>query len=319
MEGNATSRPEAAVCEDDFVNFLCEDLPQHGVLLVPPASEDYDPLLADIQRRLVEPADGSPPIPDNLRPRISQEDRPTSAILLNRSSKAIASLQVVWRFETETGRSYRHSWGMLSPQTLLLPFGRSHDSLFKLYSYWHTILPNSKRYLSESGMVGDNSDVRQPAEDEKWRGGVAGGGGRRGGSSRESARQITLVLDGVFFLDGEFVGPNRKKLFELTVADAEAHRIVARIAQDGHNQGLPPREILAAIERATGPAPERPSIYSASRNPDATEAEFRRAALQQIAFQLASRRRFPQLVDEEQTVLMVMGWNDVVLPRFRKG
>jgi hypothetical protein len=207
---------------------------------------------------------------------------------------------------------------MLSFQTLLLPFGRSNDALLKLYRYWSTILPGSKRYLSESGMVGDNTDVRQPAEDEKWQGGRGGGSGGSGGSSRELVRQITLALDGVFFLDGEFVGPNREKLFELTIADADAHRIVARIAQDSHNQGLLPRQTLAAIEKTTGPAPERPPTNPAFLNPDATEAEFRRAALQQIAFQLAGRRRFPQLADEEQTVLMIMAWNDAVLPHFRK-
>lgn len=63
----------------------------------------------------------------------------------------------------------------------------------------------------------------------------AGGGGRSG---RGSIRQVTLVLDGVFFLDDEFVGPDVEKMFEQTVADAEAHRIVARIAKDGHYRGL---------------------------------------------------------------------------------
>lgn len=300
------------------MNFLCEDLPKHRLVLVPPASEDYDPLLADIQRRLADPIDGSPPLPERLRPRISPEDRPTSAILLNRSSKAIAALQVVWRFETETGRSYRHSEGMLSPQGLLLRFGRSDDAQFKLYGYWHTILPGSKRYLGESGMVGDNTDVRPPAPDEKWRGGIIGGTGRGGGNSRDPIRQVTLMLDGVFFLDGEFVGPNAERLFEQTVAEAESHLMVARIAQEGHNKGLRPGDILAEIERATGPAPERPPMDLAFRNPGASQEEFRRAALQTAAFQLAMRRRFPQAPDEEQTVFMVMAWNDTVLPHFRK-
>lgn len=125
------------------MEFLCEDLPQHGLVLVPPSSPEYDPLLAEIQRRLDQPPDGAPPIPEEFRPRISDADRPTSAILLNRSPKTIAAMQAVWRFVTVTGRSYRHSRGMLSAQSLLLPFGRSED-LLKLFGYWHTILPGSK-------------------------------------------------------------------------------------------------------------------------------------------------------------------------------
>jgi hypothetical protein len=300
------------------VNFLCEDLPKHGLVLVPPSSDDYGSLLSDIQRRLAGPVDGSPPLPEQFRPRIVPEDRPTSAILLNRSSKAIVALQVVWRFETETGRSYRNSQGILSAQGLLLPFDRPNDAQLKLYGYWHTILPGSKRYLGESGMVGDNTDVRPPAEEEKWRGGIMSGGGSGNATSRDPIKQVTLVLDGVFFLDGEFVGPNAERLFERTVADAEAHLIVARIAKEGHNKGLPPKNILAEIERATGPAPERPPMDLAFRNPGASQEDFRKAALQTLAFQLAGRRRFRQTPNEEQTVFMVLTWNDTVLPHLRK-
>src|SRR5690242_6622236 len=110
------------MCEDGVVNFLCEDLPRYGLVLVPPSAEDYNALLADIQRRVNEPAEGSPPFPEKFRPHIIPEDRPTSAILLNRSAKTIAGLQAVWRFETEAGRTFRRSRAMLSPHGLLLPF-----------------------------------------------------------------------------------------------------------------------------------------------------------------------------------------------------
>ena len=274
------------MCEDGVVNFLCEDLPRYGLVLVPPSSEDYNALLADIQRRVNEPAEGSPPFPEKFRPRIIPEDRPTSAILLNRSAKTIAGLQAVWRFETEAGRTFRHSRGMLSPHSLLLPFGRWEESTLKLYTYWNTVLPGSKRYLGESGMVGDNTDVRPPADGEKWRGGMSAGGGGGAGSSRDAIRQVTLVLDGVFFLDGEFVGPDGEKMFEQTVADAEAHRIVARIAKDGHDRGMPPTEILADIEKTTGVAPDHPPMPPSFRNAAASEDDFRTAALQTIAYQL---------------------------------
>jgi hypothetical protein len=299
------------------VNFVCEDLPRHGLLLVPPSSQDYDALLAEIQSRANAPVEGSPPFPERFRPRIIPEDRPTSAILLNRSTKAIVGLQAVWRYETETGRSFRHSSGMLSTM-VLLPFNRRDESAMKLYAYWNTILPGSKRYLGESGMVGDNTDVRPPAHDEEWRGGMSGGRGGGGTSSREPIRQVTLALDGVFFLDGEFVGPDGEKMFEHTVADAEAHRIVAKVAKDGHSKGLPPAEILAQIEKITGVAPERPPMLRNFPNAAAKDEDFRAAALQTIAYQLGMRRRFPQGSNDEQTIYSIISWNDVILPNFRK-
>ena len=300
------------------MTFLCEDLPKHGLVLVPPSSGDYGPLLDDIRRRMANPVDGSPPFPEHLLPRIVPEERPTSAILLNRGSKTVAGLHVIWRFETETGRSYRQSQGMLSPNGVLLRFGRP-DSNLALLGYWHTIFPGSKRYLGESGMVGDNTDVRLPAGDEKWGGGMIGARGGGGGNRREPLRQVTLGLDGVFFLDGEFVGPDTEHLFERTVADAEAHRIVGRIAREGHDHGRRPEDILAEIERVTGPAPERPPMGMAFRNAGASPEDFLRSALQTIAFNLGMRRRFPQAPSEEQTVLSVMTWSEAVVPRFRKG
>jgi len=301
------------------VRFLCEDLPQHGLLLVPPSSKDYDVLLADIRHRVNEPVEGSPPFPERFRPRIVAEDLPTSAILLNRSEKAIVGLQAVWRVETETGRSFRHSRGMLSPDRVLLPFEPRDRSAMKLYNYWNTILPGSKRYLAESGMVGDNTDVRPPADDEKWSGGMIAGGGGGGGAGRDPIRQITLILDAVFFLDGEFVGPDGDKLFERLIAEADAHRLVARIAKDGHAKGLSPAEILAEIEKVTGAAPDRPPMPPGFRNPAATPEDLRGSALQNVAFRLGMRRRFPQIGGEEQTVSAIMSWDDAVLPHFRKG
>lgn len=167
-------------------------------------------------------------------------------------------------------------------------------------------------------MVGDNTDVRLPAEDEKWRGGMGGGrgGGRR--SSPEPIRQVTLVLDGVFFADGEFAGPDEGKMFEQTVADAEAHRTVGRIAQEAHDRGLSAAEILAEIEKTTGMAEDIPPMPVRFRNKDANGDDFLKAALEMIAYHLGARRRFPQAPTAEQTVLRVLSWNDALLPTFRK-
>jgi hypothetical protein len=268
------------------MDFLCEDLPQHGVLLVAPTSVEYDSLLADIQRRQEHPVDDPPPMWKQLLPRVLEQDRATSAILLNRNSKAIAGVQAVWTFETASGRSYRHSTGMLQPQ-LLLGQGQLSEHL----TYWQTILPGSKRYVSESGMVGDNTDVRPPSREESRSGmgavggGVRGGRGRGGPVQREPLKQVTLTLDGVFFLDGEFAGPNREMLFERTVAQAEARRLVERIAREGSAAGLSAAQILVEVEKAAGPLPEQPPMLHELRDPSATPEEFRQRALQQLAWQ----------------------------------
>jgi hypothetical protein len=102
--------------------------------------------------------------------------------------------------------------------------------------------------------VGDNSDVRPPRPDEVWTGGVigAGSGGRH---SRGPLRKASLTLDGVFFDDGGFAGPDREGLWDRVVLDVEAHAALARMARE---EGTFARKIFAAIETVTGPGSDRP-------------------------------------------------------------
>src|SRR5580658_4059073 len=93
------------------VEFLCEDLREFGVELIPPSAPAYSPLLADIRWRVDDPVEGSPPIPERFRGRIDDEDRETSAILVNRSQFGIAAIQQVWGFRGSDGRTHTHSTG----------------------------------------------------------------------------------------------------------------------------------------------------------------------------------------------------------------
>src|SRR5258708_22982953 len=112
------------------MEFHYKDLPQNGVTLIPPTSPEYDPLLADIQRRVDHPVQGSPPpLPEPMRGRISEQDREASAILLNRSPNGIAAILQVWNFEDANGHTHTTSIGAGSNPSLLLPFGISEKHL----------------------------------------------------------------------------------------------------------------------------------------------------------------------------------------------
>jgi hypothetical protein len=185
----------------------------------------------------------------------------------------------------------------------------------KLYGYWQVILPGSKRYLSASGeQVGDNSDVRPPGPDEVWTGGIAGGRGG-GNRSRGPMKEVTLTLDGVFFTDGGFAGPNRKGLWEQIVSSAEAHLRLAKIAREGHDSGVAAGKILAEIETVTGPAADRPPIPIPPRDARTPET-YAAAALERLAWQIAMSRKGQG--GDERTVYMLMAWGDAHLPNYRK-
>jgi len=98
--------------------------------------------------------------------------------------------------------------------------------------YWHAILPGSKRYVSGGGrMFGDNADVRPPTPEEDWKGPRFSVGGSWHNMPMDRTRRVTLILDGIFFSDGEFAGPNDAQLYERIVCDAEVYQAVAAAAR----------------------------------------------------------------------------------------
>jgi len=163
-----------------------------------------------------------------------------SAILVNRSQFGIAAVQQEWRFHKADfpgfdglTPTYRSIFGPGANPSVLLPFGLLPKQL-KLYGYWHVILPGSKRYLSPAGeLIGDNSDVRPPEPDEVWTGGGVRWGGAGGDRSYAAVEKVTLTLDGVFFTDGTFIGPNRYQLWEQVTGRAAAYAQLIRISSDG--------------------------------------------------------------------------------------
>jgi hypothetical protein len=274
------------------MEFRCLGLPQFGLILIPPSSPEYDGMVADIQRRLDHPVTGSPPLlPAGFQPRIASEDRDTSAVLLNRGQKPVFALTLIWNYVEVSGRFYSHTYtlGVGAFPSLLLPFGMTDHSR-RLAGYWHIVLPGSKRYLGAGKMIGDNSDVRPPAPDEMWTGGIAGGGGggrRMGGPVQ--FREVTLVIDGVFFTDGQFAGPNQGLLWEQVVSEGEATIQIAQLARQGHFDGLPNERIFATIDEITGPVPERGlSPWPGGR---ADAESWKRYALGKLATMIAGMRR----------------------------
>src|SRR5580658_2377729 len=93
------------------MEFLFEDLRQFGVELIPPSAPEYDAMPADIRWRVDNPVEGSPLWPEQMRGRIDDADRETSAILVNRGKLSIAAIQQIWYFRESGGRSYTHSTG----------------------------------------------------------------------------------------------------------------------------------------------------------------------------------------------------------------
>jgi hypothetical protein len=292
------------------VEYRVEDLPEFGVILVPPSAPEFPALLADIQKRIQNPVAGSPP----ARPPGSDPDVP-AMILRNNSQTGIATLAWIWKTQTVDGRTTPSSTSMIdSGPSVLAPFSLD-ERVRKLYAYWHVVLPGSKGLVRDAELVGDNSDVRPPHDDEIWKGGIVSVGGAGYSRFRSPVIAISLAIDGVFFVDGGFAGPDTLHNFDRFTAEVNARLEVAKIARDGHNRGFAPAAIFEKIEGITSPdrglAPPPPPPMRGPVDP----AGLRRDDLQNLSNQIAMMRRDQS---GDRVIYTLMSWTETPLPNFRK-
>lgn len=296
----------AKVWSNRIMALVCEDLARYGVVLIPPSTAEYFELLADIEHRLQTRPEGAPPIEEGAVSRISEHGTSGSATLLNKADVAIASVAYIWS-GTLTCRPGTNP-------SVLLPFGLD-DRSRKVNAYWNTIFPGSKRLMTCDGsLFGDNTDVRSPTADELSRGWMGVGGGR----GSDHPKPTKLTLDGVFFVDGGFAGPNQLGSWEQTVAAAEAYLAYAALAREARGKGTPAAEFFGRVQAFTGYTDERrmpfpPPHHWGFRSGD--PEPIRKYERQMAGWRALSMRKS---LGDEAALAGVEAWADAPVPKFHK-
>jgi hypothetical protein len=298
---------------------VCEDLARYGVVLLPPSTAKYFELLADIEHRLQNRPKGAPPIDDNALSRISEHDTSGSAILVNQAHVAIASVAYIWSiwpFAATDGRVLPHCFAPGTNPSELLPFGLVGRTR-RFHAFWDTIFPSSKRLLMCDGsQFGDNTDVRPPAADELWHGGFVWTSSE---AMSDPLKPLKLTLDGIFFVDGGFAGPNRLGSWEQTVFAAEGHLPCAALAREARSKGATPAEFFVQVQTLTGrtegapmpPPPPPPSLESKSPDPE----PIRKYEQQMVGWRVLDMR---QRLGDEAAIASTEAWADAPVPKFHK-
>jgi hypothetical protein len=288
----------------------CEGLASYGVILIPPGSQQYFDLLADIERRLQNRPKGGPPIGREALSQISEHGDSNSAILVNRASTAIASLAYVWSLRNADGRITTSSYlPEGSHPSVLLPFLQL-DRFKKFDAFWNTIFSGSKRLLTvDGGMYGDNTDIRAPAEDELSEGGFFS----LSGGSKQTGEAVKLTLDGVFFVNGGFAGPNRLTSWEQVVAARAAYLSYAALARSASSTAVAQSDFFAQVQQLSGlaegqslPAPPPPRALPGRSTVEGIQ-HYQRAIAQRV---LMMRHR----LGDAATLAAVGAWEDTPGP-----
>jgi hypothetical protein len=289
----------------------CEDLASYGVYLVAPSAPEYQSIVADIVNRLHSRPKGGPPLGDECLAFTSEHGHNHSAVLLNHAGRAIASIAYIWHARLANGRVVTHSYSPGTNASVLLPFCLN-KLISKHHYYWHTIFPGSKRLVRFNGSIlGDNTDTRPPEPDELWHEGFF----YSSSVDRTEGEPVKLSLDGVFFEDGGFAGPDQLGSWEQTVSAAETYLEVGALAREARHSGMSADEFFRTVRDLTGqpekgrlPPPPPPGLDCASGR----LREFERSM---VGWRVLHMR---ELLLDDVVIESVAEWSDATIPEFRK-
>jgi hypothetical protein len=128
-------------------------------------------------------------------------------------------------------------------------------------------------------------------------------------------RSVELVLDGVFFSDGEFLGPNQMHLWEDVYYDCEVKLEAARIAAQGKREARSAQEIVAEVNRFTGPPSDLRELPPMASGEPVNAEDFRKWHRGQLARQISSQTQYQ---GDDGVVKMLLSWLETPSPKLRR-
>lgn len=186
--------------------------------------------------------------------------KPLSIFITNTADQKVVAFQLKWEFVREDGTVIDQTVSYAEPG-ILMGHKMPTDPRFK---HVHVIEPNKSKFFSLGSTVA--SDLNEPDRDLV-------GGSEYPGSPRMDAEiqramqqankdliqfktqsaaitNVTVSIDGAFFEDGTFVGPNSSNFFERIQAEVRAKTDLLRNLEQANKQGKS-EEAFAAIEAKT--------------------------------------------------------------------
>lgn len=227
LSGFALSRSSKRV----IIELHVKDLPQHKLRLISPSDPSFD------ERLRIELKGESNEVVDALKP--------FSVFFENKGERPVVAYLIQWCFTSKDGSNQYYQKALLDPHALMDAENLTPD--YKRQSGW--IEPQSARLLSllspdGGGMV--RTEV-SPKEAEAFK------KGKRFDQTsllqRYTARlgkytEITVSIDGAFFDDGTFVGPDTSSFFTKTEALIDARKDLLNEIVAGQSNPAMTREAL---------------------------------------------------------------------------
>ena len=226
------------------IPFNVKDLPEHGISLISPS----DPSFEELINRLPQGKTG-----------VSGMSEPFSVFVKNTGDKAVIAYTLKWEFAKADGKVINKSMnyataGALTGQTsargryIIAPHSAHFVSLV-FDSLTGSIDVGSGRGANVNGVALDSEAANYFGDQARERVHVA----KLDRLNKELAQStsLTVSVDGVFFADGTFVGPNTTGFFEKVKALQSAKHDLLLEIQSGARKGKAESELFNEVEALT--------------------------------------------------------------------
>jgi hypothetical protein len=227
-----------------------KDLREHGLTLIGPSDSSFEDNVSAILRS------GSNQVVDAIKP--------FSVIVKNANQKAVVAYRLKWEMVRQDGTLVNREAGGANPGALMDGGPDAAQQVSRTAGY--AIPSNSRRLVSTGfslgegqGMVGSHAGGSSNPDDlprllEAVRRKDVAAVINITNSELESYKSITVSIDGAFFEDGSYVGPDTTDFFAKLQAILDAKRDLLQEISFRHTRSASPQEIFDYVgEIANGP------------------------------------------------------------------
>jgi hypothetical protein len=220
-----------------------KDLAEHGLVIIGPTDPSFDALLAAQLK-------GGPN-------EVIETLKPYSFFIENRSEQTVVAYTLQWCFTKADGTNECHADSLTNPRALM-DGGNLPDEMIEQSG---RIKPHSTRFFSLISPDGSGSlsVPANPEEVEQLKRGVSPDRGKllqRYELELSKYSDVTFTIDGAFFDDGTFVGPDVTGFFGETKAMISArYDVLNEIMRGISNPGKTKEDVFKDLE-ATANQPE---------------------------------------------------------------
>jgi len=213
-----------------------KDLPQHNLRLIGPSDPTFD------ERLRIELKGESNEVVDTLKP--------FSVFFENKGERPVVAYLIQWCFTTKDGRNQYYRKALLNPQPLM--DGENLSQELKRQS--GRIETDSASFLSllspdGSGMLRTELSPKEAEESKQGKRLDQTSPWQRFSTQAAQCAEITVSIDGAFFDDGTFVGPDTSNFFAQTKAAIDARRdLLSEIAISLPNSAITTDSLYRRIQ-----------------------------------------------------------------------